>query len=123
MSEIDVTGDLLTEFLTTITQQGPGADVQGGLRPLNEKTYPEIQQFKVEVLPNEGKHRGRPHCKVTTDKGAVSVDIETGDIIAGKADRWATAIGKAVKSHKAGLQKLWKESRPDDQKVDSANEQ
>jgi hypothetical protein len=26
-------------------------------------------QFRVEIFPNEGQHRGRPHCKVTYGNG------------------------------------------------------
>jgi hypothetical protein len=87
---------------------------------LAEKRYPEITSFKVEIWPNEGKHPGRPHCKVTTDKGAVSVDLGTGDIIAGNPDRWASAIKTAVMDHMVELQKLWDETRPDDQKLGKA---
>ena len=122
MSEIEVTGDLKAELLRTITQQGPGDNLPGGLRRLDEKQYPEIQNFKVEIWPNEGKHRGRPHCKVTTDKGAVTVDIETGEIIVGQAGKWEVAISKSVKAHKAGLHKMWDETRPDDQKLTDLNE-
>jgi hypothetical protein len=88
-----------------------------GLSLLTEKTYPEIDAFKVEIFPNEGRHRGRAHCRVTTDDGSVSVDIETYEIIAGEPGRWARSIRKAVEEHHAGLLALWNQTRPDDQRL------
>jgi hypothetical protein len=75
---------------------------EDGLSLLTEKTYPEIDAFKVEIFPNEGRHRGRAHCKVTTNDGSVSVDIESCEIIVGEAGRWARSIRKAVEEHRVG---------------------
>lgn len=115
--DIALDTDLREAILRTITQLGPGDDLPNGMRRLDERTYPEITSFKVIIRANESKHPGRPHCCVETDKGSVSVDIETGEIIAGNAGKWNTPIKKAVTSHKAGLEKLWNEMRPDDQKL------
>jgi len=119
--DIDVTGTLKEEILGSIAALGPGDDLSGGMRRLDERTYSEIDQLKVEIRANEGQHRGRPHCCVTTDKGAVSVDILTGEIIEGDAGKWNTPIKKVVKSHSNGLKKLWDEMRPDDQKLPQAS--
>lgn len=119
--DVNVVGPLREEILSTVAALGPGDDLANGMRRLDERTYSEIDTFKVEIRANEGQHRGRPHCCVTTDKGAVSVDILTGEIIAGNAGKWNTPIRKAVKSHSAGLKKLWDEMRPDDQQLPTSS--
>ncbi len=120
VKELEVAGDLKKEILDGIRQKGPDY-VDGGLSRLDEKTYPEISQFKVEIFPNEGKHRGKPHCRVTTDKGYVSVSIPDGEIIAGKGARWSGAIKKVISTHGQALLALWYKMRPDDQALPAAD--
>ncbi len=112
---IEVVSELRDEILSEIQAIGPTDNM--GRSFLVEKQYKEIRQFKVEIFPNESTHRGRPHCKVTTDKGAVTVDISNGGIIAGTAGHWTRTIQKVVLSHSDGLKRLWDEMRPDDQKL------
>ncbi len=111
---IDVTGDLGKAFLHSMTAKGPDGSSPNMLL---EKQYPEIKLFKVSIWPNESQHRGRPHCAVRHDKGQVSVDIMTGEVIAGDPGRWASAIKHAVLQHSSELQELWNSTRPDDQKL------
>lgn len=108
---------LKEDILNTISALGPGEDLPNDKRSSIERTYSAIKEFKVEIRANESQHRGRPHCCVTTDKGAVSVDIRTGEIIAGNAGRWNTSVSKAVVAHSNGLQELWDQMRPDDQRL------
>ena len=107
-------------LLGVIAALGPGDGLPNGMRRLDERTYPEIKAFKVLIRANESQHRGRPHCSVETDKGAVSVDIETGEIIAGDAGKWNTPIKRAVIQHQKGLRDLWTKMRPDDQRLPPA---
>ena len=108
---------LRASLLSAVAALGPGDDLPNGTRRLDERTYPEIKSFKVLIRANESQHRGRPHCCVQTDKGDVSVDIETGQIIAGDAGKWNTPIKRAVVQHREGLKALWEKMRPDDQRL------
>lgn len=112
---MNVSSELANEIRQSI--RAYGQIQENGLSFLTEKTYPEIDQFKVEIFPNEGQHRGRPHCKITTDKGSVTVDLHTFAIIAGTAGPWNHTICKVVKDHQTGLLVLWDKMRPDDQRL------
>ena len=101
--------------MSTIDSIGP--ILLDGRSFLAERQYPEIHQFKVEVFPNVGQHGGRPHCKVTTDKGAVTVDLDTAQIIAGDAGHWNRTVERTAAAPTEGLLALWDEMRPDDQRL------
>ncbi len=112
---MEVPAQLAQAIRNDIHSYGP--ILEGGVSLLIEKTYPEIDQFKVEIFPNESQHRGRPHCRVTTDKGAVTIDFLTGEVLAGDAGHWTRTACKTVVQHKDGLLALWNATRPTDQKL------
>lgn len=88
------------------------------LQDLREARYKAIKDFDVQIFPDESQHRGRPHCSVDTrGHGRVSVDIMTGEILAGDAGRYNREISLAVTGEKRGLSDLWAKMRPDDQKL------
>lgn len=114
---MEVSKEIQESIRDSIRSIGP--TLTNGISLLAEKTYPEITEFKVEIFPNEGKHRGRPHCKVTTDKGAVTIDLHTIEIIVGSAGHWEGTIQKVLgqECHKNALLNLWNNTRPNDQRL------
>lgn len=104
----------LAEYISRI-----GVTDAAGRSGLNEARFAAITDFKVVVRPNEGQHRGRPHCVVQMDRGApeVSVDILTGEILAGNPGPWRHTITKAILEHSAALKDFWDSLRPDDQRL------
>jgi hypothetical protein len=112
---MEVSNELATSIRTKIQSMGP--TLASGKQMLTERVYKEVDTFKIEVFPNEGQHRGRPHCKVTTDKGAVTVDAKTGEILAGNAGHWTATVCKVVLAHSDGICDLWEKMRPEDQKL------
>jgi hypothetical protein len=112
---MNVPEELADNIRNNIRAYGPMNE--GGVSFLIEKTYPEVDQFKIEVFPNEGKHRGRPHCRVTTDKGAITVDLASFEILAGDAGPWNHTVKKVIADNAVGLMKFCDTLRPDDQKL------
>ena len=96
-----------------------GPILESGRSLLTEKRYPEIDDFKVIVYPNEGKHRGRPHCQVRIAEKTATFDIETGDLMVGNIDPWERTVRKVLLQNQDGILKFWHEMRPDDQKLPS----
>lgn len=84
---------------------------------LNEKTYPEIEDFKVTFFGNESQHRGRPHCKVTIAGKSANFDIVTTELIVGDIKPWERTVSKVLAAHADGLLAFWHSTRPDDQKL------
>jgi len=113
--EIRLEQDLRDEMLESIRSLGP--IMEDGRSLLIEKQYPEIDDFKVSVFPNESKHPGRPHCQVRIDGMTATFDINDGTMLAGNVGRWERTIQKVLLEHKEGLLVFWDETRPDDQRL------
>lgn len=112
---IDLFDDLRTLMLEEIRAYGV---VQAdGRSLLNEKTYPEIDDFKVTFFSNESQHRGRAHCKVTIAGKSANFDIVSGELIIGDIRPWERTVSKVLIEHKEGLLEFWHSTRPDDQKL------
>lgn len=70
---------------------------------------------------NESQHAGRPHVKVHLKGGAISVSLDKepenltprGGLVGE-----ASAL-KVIKKHRKNLLKLWKQTRPDTQKLNN----
>ncbi|WP_326522927.1 hypothetical protein [Sphingomonas sp.] len=77
--------------------------------------------YPMYLFPNESKHPGFPH--VTVEIGQVKVNVSIAEhprVIAG--DEGVVGIGavlKAVRKHRAELEREWEASRPDDQKIEN----
>jgi hypothetical protein len=83
----------------------PGTVESGLLRVLCAREG----QFRVEIYPNEGKHRGRPHCKVTYGKSvAASFTIPDGVALhPGRLGPHEAAARKLVRSKAPMLKECW----------------
>jgi hypothetical protein len=114
-SEIEIPSDLRNPMLDAIRAKGPIQE--DGRSFLIEKQYPEIEDFKVSIFPNESKHPGRPHCQVRIAEMTAIFDIRTGDVLAGDIKRWERTVRKVLLDHQDGLLNFWHEMRPDDQKL------
>jgi hypothetical protein len=112
---LNVEGSLLSQMRAYIEEHQH--DRLDGLMQMNEKRYPAITHFKVEIFPNESKHPGLPHCKVSADEKSANFQIEDGSKLCGDLGHRERAASKAVIEHKKGLLDLWYEMRPDDQKL------
>lgn len=113
--EIQIPSDLRDMMLSAIREYGQIQE--DGRSLLNEKQYPEIEDFKVSIFPNENKHPGRPHCQVRIAGMTATFDIQTGERLAGDVKKWERSVQKVLLDHKDGLKKLWYDTRPDDQKL------
>ncbi|MBA4026724.1 MAG: hypothetical protein C0473_00630 [Cyanobacteria bacterium DS3.002] len=88
-----------------------------GFLQLNEKKFARIKNFKVEIFPNESKHPGLPHCKVTIDDKSASFKLCDGTLLVGDLGRYNAAASKEINKHKSELLTMWNDTRPDDQKL------
>ena len=114
---IEIPPALRDAILDSIRVDGP--ILESGRSLLTEKQYSEIGDFKVIVYPNEGKHRGRPHCQVRIAGKTATFDIETCEIIVGNVDPWERTVRKVLLQNHEGLRDFWYDTRPDDQKLPS----
>tara|TARA_B100000965_G_scaffold405585_1_gene440249 strand:+ start:1847 stop:2209 length:363 start_codon:yes stop_codon:yes gene_type:complete len=115
--EISLEQGLRDSMLESIRSLGP--IMEDGRSFLTEKQYPEINDFKVSVFPNESKHPGRPHCQVRIDSKTATFDINDGSVLAGDVGRWERTVREVLLGHKDGLLAFWDETRPDDQRLQS----
>ena len=67
------------------------------------KQYPEIEDFKVSIFPNESKHPGRPHCQVKIAGMTATYCIYTGELLAGDVKKWGRTVSKVLLAHKDEL--------------------
>jgi hypothetical protein len=76
-------------------------------------------QLRVEIYPNEGQHRGRPHCKVTyARRVAGSFGLPDGEPLhPGRLGPHEAAARKLVRKHGRRLLDDWFHYRPDDQRL------
>ena len=87
-------------------------------RRLDEKKADWIDDFRIEIYPNEGQHRGRPHAAVFLPDGKISVSLEDPpEVLTPQKLRGEAAALRVVKKHLVRLLKLWAETRPDDQRL------
>jgi hypothetical protein len=106
--------ELAKNFRAEISNEPPLTKLR-----LDERVVKFISDFRVEMWSNESQHAGRPHVKVHLKEGAISISLDPqpknltprGGLIGE-----ATAL-KVIKKHRKKLLKLWRETRPDPQKL------
>lgn len=74
-------------------------------------------RLRIEIWPDESKHRGRPHCRVSNRSKAASFTIPEGDLFVGDLQPDEREAEKLVRTHGDELLRLWHRMRPDDQKL------
>lgn len=85
---------------------------------LDERLVKWITEYRVEIYSNEGQHRGRPHVSVILPSGSISVSLDDPPILlTPHGYRGEISAVKVVRKHRDRLLALWKETRPDDQKL------
>jgi hypothetical protein len=99
--------------------QSYGQIQEDGLSYLTEVTV-SLNNFRVVLRPNEGQHRGRPHCLIEMGEDSATFDIMTGELLAGTLKSWNRTAEKTILRHSAKLKEVWDQTRPDDQKLKTA---
>lgn len=106
----------VVEQLPGYDREPPNLDTAPLRRLYQRVSY--INQFRVEIWPNEGKHRGRPHVAVTLPRGQISISLDDPpEILTPKRlphEREALAI---ITQYRERLIDFWDESRPDTQRL------
>lgn len=116
MDDIQTRLSKLAKAVTAEFERGKILD-DAGRRFLIEKAF-EVGSHRVHFYPNEGKHRGRPHCVIELPNNKTAkVDVETGAVIEGDADGWERNIRKFVSDYSEELKQAWAATRPDTQKL------
>jgi hypothetical protein len=110
----EIEGDLLASMESEIIALGE-LDDQG--RSFLIEIAIRLDGFRVILRPNEGKHRGRPHCLVEANDNSATFDIVTGERLAGDLKKLNRTVEKVVRNHSDRLLERWDESRPDDQRL------
>lgn len=111
--EIVIDGELLQKIIDRFRSYGP--IMENGLSLLTEVKV-DLGRFKAIIRPNESKHRGRPHCLIECDEKSASIDIQSGERLAGDLGRWNRTAEKVVLEFSNALLCVWNDTRPDDQK-------
>lgn len=80
-------------------------------------------QFRAEIYPNEGKHRGQPHCKVTYARSlSGSFTLPEGKPLPPRRlGPHEAEASKFVRENAGRLQRTWDMYRPDDQRLPSTS--
>lgn len=112
--DLTLTGKLLASIRDEIVALGE-IDEQG--RSFLIEVALCLDGFRVVLRPNEGQHRGRPHCLVEANDNSATFDIVTGERLAGDLKKLNRTVEKVIKDHSAELLGRWDETRPDDQKL------
>ncbi len=116
MDDIQIQLDELSKALTAEFEKGRILD-DSGQRLFIEKAF-KMGRYRVHFYPDEGKHRGRPHCVIELPNNKVAkVDIVTGVVIEGDTGGWDRSIRKFASEYSAELKQAWAATRPDTQKL------
>lgn len=87
---------------------------------LAERHIKGIADFHVEMFSNEGKHPGRAHVRVRLPGGqhiSVSLDDDPVVLTPNRGLRGEAAALKVIKSNLNLLRPIWRETRPDTQRL------
>lgn len=96
------------------------------LNPLRDRGGLEIKKLvfvmekRFHFYPDEGKHRGRPHCIAELSRDhKPKIDIVNGEIIEGDAGSHARQLRRFLASDdvRTRLLEIWHATRPDDQRL------
>ena len=88
--------------------------------PPNDGSFFQIvreSQLSISIYPNEGKHRGRPHCSVRSSSRSANISLPDGEILAGDLGPETSRAVALVRRHGALLLKHWYDTRPGDQRL------
>lgn len=74
-------------------------------------------RLRYEIWPNEPKHRGRPHCKVSRAEKSANFAIPDAELLVGDISPDEREAVRTIRKYGDELLKLWHRMRPDDQKL------